>query len=310
MGGIRHSRHTAVAWGATSVLVLAAAGATVVVASTGAPTPYVVTGGGFVVALAVVTYRSGGRFEFDAMGARPLDGRHPPELRNALLDVCERAGVAVPQTVVVRMDVPGARAGYDDGDPVLAVDPRLPTIVGPEGMRALVAHELGHFRVDLHADAVRKHLPTVVGFGVFWTGFLAGRGPTVATVGTVGYLVIALTEDSRVLAVRVAASLGVEAVAVAVSRFANRAEEFRADAYAASLVGPATTTEALFRLAAVATGDNDEDVAGPVPWNADRSLAFAVFATHPTVEDRAAALGCAVPAWVRPVRPHRPQNDG
>jgi len=41
-----------------------------------------------------------------------------------------------------------------------------------------------------------------------------------------------------------------------------------------------------------------------VPWTADRSLRFAAFATHPSVESRASALGCAVPTWARPYRPH------
>lgn len=51
---------------------------------------------------------------------------------------------------------------------------------------------------------------------------------------------------------------------------------------------------------AVAAGENDEDVAGPVPWTEDRSLRFALFATHPSVENRVARLGCEPPTRAEP----------
>jgi Zn-dependent protease with chaperone function len=199
--------------------------------------------------------------------------------------------------VVAELDVPGAAIGYESGRPVVAVDPLLPRIVGPAGMRAVFAHELGHLRVDLHTDAVRAYLPQTVGFGVVWTLFLAGRGPAVATVGTAAFLAVAPVRDRRVVAVRCLLSLGAEAAALAASRYANRMEEYRADAYAAELLSPAAVVETLVRVAAVARGDNVEDVAGPVPWRADRPRLFALFATHPTVEDRVAAISGSVPDW-------------
>lgn len=291
-------------WAVTLGLVAAALGALGVVLATGAPAAGVAAGLVAVGAVSLASYRSGGRFEFDARGGRPYAPADDPLLRRALLEVCERAGREPPALVVAELDVPGMMVGYDDGRPVVAVDPLLPRVVGPEGLRALYAHELGHFRVDLHTDALREPVPRVLGFAAFWTVLLAGRGPGVASVGVVAFLALATTSDRRVAYVRYALGCGAEPLALAVARYANRLEEHRADAYAATLVPPGTVTEALYRLAAVATGENDEDVAGPVPWTADRSLRFAAFATHPSVESRASALGCAVPAWARPYRPH------
>jgi Zn-dependent protease with chaperone function len=298
-------RLAALSSGLTLALVLAGAVAVAAVVRTGADPLWVAVGVGYLAVLSAAAWRSGGRFEFAARNARPLGPRDPPEVRRAVLDVCERAGRPVPGVVVVRMDVPGAMVGYDEGDPVLAVDPRLLDVVGPEGLRAVLAHELGHLRTDVHTDAVRQYLPQVVGFATFWVVVLAGRPPAVATAGTLAYVALAPLADRRALAVRSVLSLGTEPAALAVSRYANRVEEHRADAYAADLVSPETLVDALYRVAAVATGDNDEDVAGPVPWEADRSPAFAAFATHPSIEGRVRTLGLEIPGWVRPYRPHR-----
>jgi Zn-dependent protease with chaperone function len=297
-------------WGVTFALVLAAAASVAAILRTGANPAFVALGVGYLVVLAGAAWRSGGRFEFDARGGRPLSGRDPPAIRRAVLRVCERADAPVPTVLVVEMDVPGAMVGRDDGHPVVAVDPRVLWVVGPEGLEALVAHELGHLSVDLHADAVRQYLPQVVGFGVFWTVLLRWQSPTVATLGSLLYVGLAPFEDWRALSVRSACSLGAEPLALAASRYANRVEELRADAYAAAVVSPATLTEALYRLAAVATGDNDEDVAGPVPWEADRSALFSAFATHPSIERRARFLGCSIPEWARPYRPRARSRDG
>ncbi|PSQ15227.1 htpX protein [Halobacteriales archaeon QS_8_69_26] len=292
------------AWGVTLVLVAAAAGSVAVVFATGAPPLFVASGVAGLVYLSVVSWRSGGRFTVEAGGGRPYGPGDSPEIRDALLEVCDRTGKPLPRVVLVEMDAPGAMVGYDDGRPLLGVDPRLPRVIGPEGMRAIFAHELGHLGADIHTDAVREHLPTVVGFAAFWTVALAGRGPLVATAGNALFLATALVPHPRVVPLRYVLGLGTEPLALAASRYANRHEEYAADEFAARAVDPAAVTEALYRIAAVATGDNDEDVTGPVPWNADRSLRFALFATHPSIESRAANLDCELPEWVRPHRPH------
>ncbi|WP_435179006.1 M48 family metallopeptidase [Halorussus sp. AFM4] len=294
-------------WGVTAALLIAAAVAVGALVRTGAPRLYVGAGVLFLAYVSLQAYYAGGRFDVEA-DLLATDGRDltdAPEIRAALLAVCARAGRPVPATVLVRMDVPGAKVGYDDGAPLLAVDHRLPAVVGPAGLRAIFAHELGHFGRDLHTDAVRLYLPQVVGFAAYWSALLAGRGPTVASLGSAAFLALASVSDRRAAAIRYALGLGVEPLALAASRYANRLEEYRADAYAARVVSAADLTEALYRIAAIATGDNDEDVAGPMPWDADRSPLVAAFATHPSVESRAEALGCELPAWVRPSRPHR-----
>ncbi|ELZ31585.1 peptidase M48 Ste24p [Halogeometricum pallidum JCM 14848] len=295
-------------WALTlGVLSLAVLSVVAVVGSGGSPLVAAVA----VPAVAVLvfeTYRSGGRFTFEAGRARPLDSGEFPEVERALSGLCERTGRPVPRLLVMEMDAPGAVVGYDDGRPVVAFDPLLPRVVGVEGVSALFAHELGHLGTDLHTDALRAHAPPVVGFGVFWLAFLAGRGPVVATVGTLGFAALALTGDPRLNGPRYALGLGAEPLVLAVSRYANRLEEYAADAYAADVVGAATLAEALYHAAVVAAGENDEDVAGPVPWTADRSLRFALFATHPPVEDRVTRLGRELPGTDRSRRPPRPSR--
>jgi Zn-dependent protease with chaperone function len=296
-------------WAVTLGLVVAALLAVAVVVRTGGPLP--VAGVALVAlgGLAVASYRSGGRFEFDSADARALDPGELPTVRRALLAACEGAGRPPPRLVAMEMDVPGAMIGYEAGRPVLAVDPLLGRVLGPAGLEAVFAHELGHLGTDLHTDALRRYAPEVLGFGAFWLLALAGRGPAVATLGSVGFGVLALSGRPWPRRLRYALGLGVEPLALAVSRHANRLEELRADEFAAGVVPPATLADALYRVAAVATGDNLEDVAGPVPWEADRSLPFRLFATHPSVEYRVTRLGCELPDWVRPYRPHRQGPD-
>jgi Zn-dependent protease with chaperone function len=292
-------------WGVTLGLLAAAGVAVWVLVRTGSPPSFVGAGVVFLGVLGVQSWRSGGRFTAQDQGGRPLSGRDPPVIRRALLEACQAAGRPVPAVSVVRMDVPGMTAGYSDGDPMVAVDPRLHLVVGPEGMRALFAHELGHFGTDIYTDAIREYLPQTIGFGAFWLVALAGRGPTIATVGSALYVVLSPVRNDYGLAVRGLLSLGVEPLALAASRYANRQEEYLADAYAAGVVTPGLITDALYHIAAIATGVNDEDVAGPVPWEADRGVLFSLFATHPSIENRAVALECDLPEWVRPYQPHR-----
>jgi Zn-dependent protease with chaperone function len=118
-------------------------------------------------------------------------------------------------------------------------------VVGPEGLRALFAHELGHFRTDISTNASREYLPQSVGFTAFWLVALAGSGPAVATAATALYVALAPVRNRYGLAVRSALSLGVEPLALAASRYANRQEEFLADAYAAEVVSSALLADAL-----------------------------------------------------------------
>jgi Zn-dependent protease with chaperone function len=292
-------------WAVTLGLVAAALLAVAAVVHTGGPLP--VAGVGLVAlgGLAVASYRSGGRFEFDSADARPLEPGELPTVRRALLSACDAAGRPPPRLVAMEMDVPGAMVGYESGRPVVAVDPLLPRVLGPAGLEAVFAHELGHLGTDLHTDALRQYAPQVLGFGAFWLVALAGRGPAVATLGSVAFGALSLSRRGWPVRLRYALGLGVEPLALAVSRYSNRLEELRADEFAAGVVAPSALGDALYRVAAVATGDNLEDVAGPVPWEADRSLLFRLFATHPSVEHRVTRLGCELPDWVRPYQPHR-----
>ncbi|RBI59535.1 htpX protein [halophilic archaeon] len=296
-------------WVVTVGLLLAAAVAISALVRTGAPRAFVGGGVVFLGYLAVQSWRSGGRFEAQDHDGRPLSEQDPPEIRQALLQVCQAAGEPVPAVTAVRLDVPGMTAGYSDGEPMVAVDPRLLVVVGSEGLQALFAHELGHFGTDISTDAIREYLPQTVGFAVFWLVALAGSGPTVATAGSALYIALAPVRTQYALAARGILSLGVEPLALAVSRCANRQEEYLADAYAAEIVSSAQLADALYHIAAIATGDNEEDVAGPVPWEADRSLLFSLFATHPSIEHRGETLDCELPEWVRPYQPHRTEQQ-
>ncbi|MFH5801194.1 M48 family metallopeptidase [Haladaptatus sp. CMAA 1911] len=293
------------AWGITLGLLVATLLAVTAVIRTGAPLPVVGLGLFVFGIIAYLSYRSGGRYEFEHEHARPFDSTESPVIQRAVLEVCERAERPLPRIVLMEMDATSAVVGYDDGKPVVAFDPLLPRVVGQAGVAALFAHELGHLGTDIHTDAIRAYIPQILGFSAFWLVFLAERGPFVAAIGSLLFSALAFIEERPIRIVRYALGLGVEPLALSLSRYANRMEEYRADAYAAHVVDPETLAEALYRVAAIATGDNIEDVAGPIPWNTDRSVLFSLFATHPSIENRVARLGCDIPVWASPYRPRR-----
>lgn len=291
------------AWSITLGLLTVTLLAVGTVVRTGAPLPVISIALFTFGVIAYASYRSGGRYTFDHGHARPFEPGELPDVHRTAIEICESANRPVPTLVLMEMDVPGAVVGYDDGAPIVALDPLLPQIVGREGVCALFAHELGHLGTDIHTDALRAYLPQILGFCVFWHLFLVGRGAEVAGIGSLFFGALAFANDRRIHVVRYVLSLGIEPLALAASRYANRLEEYRADAYAACVVDPETLAEALYRVAAVATGENIEDIVGPIPWNADRSLRFALFATHPSIENRVARLGCDIPMWARPYHP-------
>lgn len=291
-------------WGSTIGLVLLAMIGIYTVYLTGVSRWLVGAGVGYLVSLSSLSLWTGGRFEGTEVGSRELSPMDRPKIRREILAVCERTGRPVPGIRLATMDVPGAMVGYLGRKRMLIVDPRLLDVVGPDGFRAIVAHEFGHMGWDIPTDAIRMFLPQTVGFAVFWSVVLAGQPPVLATPASIGYLALAPTTDRRAQAVRFVCSLGVEPGLLAVNRYANRLEEYRADAYAATVVSADLLADALYRLAAIATGENDEDVVGPIPWTADRSILFSIFATHPSIEARVRRLGCELPEWVRPYQPH------
>lgn len=260
-----------------------------------------------VIGWSLITY-NGWRRGADVFLNRsvPDSGRQcSPVVRDALFSVCEQAGCPVPRLVMVEMDTPGAAAGFVDGDPVIAVDPLLRSLLAPEEMKAIFAHEIGHLERNIHTDAIRALLPQGVGFGVFWTIALAGQSPTVVLGGSLCFVLLALSTDQRLIRVRYAVGLGAEPLALAVSRYANRQEEFDADSFASKIVSARSLATALYTIAAMATGENHEDIAGPVPWEVNRSVRFSLFATHPSVETRVRRLGCPIPEWAKAYRPNR-----
>lgn len=237
------------------------------------------------------------------------EGRCSPVARDALFSVCEQAGCPVPRLVMVEMDAPGAAAGFINGDPVIAVDPLLQSILSSNEMKAIFAHEIGHLERNIHTDAIRALLPQGVGFGVFWTIALAGQSPTVAVGGSLCFVLLALSTDRRLVRVRYAVGLGAEPLALAVSRYANRQEEFDADSFASKIVSARSLATALYTIAAMATGENHEDIAGPIPWEVNRSVRLSLFATHPSVETRVRRLGCRIPEWAKAYRPNRSSSN-
>jgi hypothetical protein len=87
-----------------------------------------------VVGWSAITYdcwRSGANV-FAERSVPPSEKQCSSVVRDALFSVCEQAGRPDPRLVMVEMYAPGAAAGFVDEKPVIAVDPLLRSLLGPE----------------------------------------------------------------------------------------------------------------------------------------------------------------------------------
>jgi hypothetical protein len=126
------------AWGITLGLLVTTLLVVAAVVRTGAPLP--VVGLGLVVfgVIAFLSYRSGGRYEFEYEHARPFDSNESPVIQRAVLEVCEHTDRPLPRIVLMEMDAPGADVGYDDGNPVVAFVPSSPANRRASGRECVV----------------------------------------------------------------------------------------------------------------------------------------------------------------------------
>jgi heat shock protein HtpX len=230
------------------------------------------------------TYWNSDRMVLSSYGAHEVDASTAPELFNLVAELAGRAGLPMPRVFLMDNPQPNAFAtGRNPQNAAVAVTTGLVQSLSREELSGVIAHELAH--VKNHDTLLMTITATIAGaisllaqFGMFFGHRNNNSGP--GTIATIAMMILA--------------PLGAMLVQMAISR----TREYAADNLGARIAGqPMWLASALVKI---------ENAAHQVPnWDAERNPATAhlfiinpltghgvdnLFATHPSTENRIAAL--------------------
>jgi heat shock protein HtpX len=238
----------------------------------------------FAAATNLFAYWNSDRMVLSMYGAHEVDRSTAPELVDLVGELAGRAGLPMPRVFLMDEAQPNAFAtGRNPQNAAVAVTTGLVHSLSAEELAGVIAHELAHIK---HHDTLLMTITaTIAGaismlaqFGMFFGGNRNNNGPGV--IGSIAMMILA--------------PLGAMLVQMAISR----TREYAADNMGARIVGqPMWLASALSKIA---------NAAHQVPnMEAERNPATAhmfiinplsghgvdnLFATHPSTENRIAAL--------------------
>jgi len=254
----------------------------------------------FALAMNLFAYWNSDRMVLSMYGAREVDAQSAPQLHGLVQDLARQAGLPMPKVYMIESDQPNAFAtGRNPEHAAVAINTGLLSLLSPEEVAGVLAHELSHVR---HRDTLTMTMTAVIAgaigmlanFAFFFGGVRDDRRE--GGLGPVAGLLVMLLAP-------IAATL----VQLAISR----TREYEADRRGAEITGhPLWLASALGKLERGARSI-DNPVAEGHPATAHmfivnplhmRSVG-SLFATHPPIEERirrleamAAARGQAAPA--------------
>jgi heat shock protein HtpX len=246
--------------------------------------------GGAMIALVIAaatnlfTWWNSGRMVLSMYGAHEVDRNSAPDLYNLVAELASRAQLPMPRVFLMDEAQPNAFAtGRNPENAAVAVTVGLMQQLSREELAGVIAHELAH--IKNHDTLTMTVTATIAGaismiaqFGMFFGGHRNNNGP-----GIIGSIVMMIAAPFAAMLVQMAIS---------------RTREYAADNLGARICGnPMWLASALGRI---------ENAAHQVPnVEAERNPATAhmfiinpltgqgmdnLFATHPSTENRIAAL--------------------
>jgi heat shock protein HtpX len=220
------------------------------------------------------------------MGVQKVSPQEAPELHAMIERLCVQADLPKPTIGIVNTQMPNAFAmGRSQKSATVVATTGLLELLSPAELEGVMAHELAHVR---HRDVMIMTIASffasiaalVLQFGFFFGGSSGDD------------------DDGPSAMVLILVSLVVYVVSFVLMQALSRYREFAADRGAAVLTGrPSALASALMKISGTMERIPQTDLrAHPelnafyiFPAGAKRSL-FALFATHPPIEKRIAAL--------------------
>ena len=225
-----------------------------------------------------------------SVGAKSLSRKAAPEIYNLLENLCISRGIAMPQLNIIETPALNAFAsGLSEKSYKITVTRGLMDVLDKDELEAVLAHELTH----IENKDVRLLVIAVIFVGIFsFFGEILFNGMFRRGVRIGGHT-RSRNGDSRgggALILIAVALIVIAYVLALVIRFSlSQKREFLADAGAAELTrNPDAMISALQKISGNAHIDAPNDVQQMMVEN--RARFAGVFATHPSIEKRVAAL--------------------
>ena len=223
-----------------------------------------------------------------SMGARRVSEQEEPHLYETLSRLCAIAGIPRPGLAIVNNTIPNAFAtGRNQKNSVIAVTTGLRSMLNQEELEAVLAHELSHVKNrDVMVITLASFISTAAWF--IFRSFLTSRMQVSGGKGGKQNLWFVIPLIAA--AVWVISFLLIKAL--------SRYREFAADRGSAVLTGqPSHLASALMKISGLMARVPTDDLRKVEGMNAffiipaiSGSSVFNLFSTHPTVEQRLAAL--------------------
>lgn len=237
----------------------------------------------FAILMNIGSYWYSDKIVIGIYRARQLAPDDAPYLFDTVRELSAKANIPMPRIFVVPEQAPNAFAtGRDPEHSVVAVTEGLLSILSPEELSGVVAHEIGHIvNRDILIQTIAGVMASVIiGLAnMLQFGAIFGRRDGQGGLSVLASLALALLAP-------IAASL----IQMAISR----SREFLADETGARLCGqPLALSSALYKISAVSNktplthgnpGTAEMFIVKPL-FDKDSSIAK-LFSTHPSLEER------------------------
>lgn len=241
---------------------------------------------GIVLFVMLIQYFFSDKIALMSMGAREVSEQEEPRLYETLTRLCAIAGISRPRLAIVDKDIPNAFAtGRNQKNSVIAVTTGLKKTLSQEELEAVIAHELSHVK---NRDVM---VITLAGF-ISTAAFFIFRSFLASGVRSRGG-----GKQNLLFIVPVLAAL-VWVISYLLIKALSRYREFAADRGSAILTGrPSHLASALMKISGLMERVPTNDLRKVEGMNAffiipaiSGPSIFNIFSTHPTVEQRIAAL--------------------
>jgi heat shock protein HtpX len=245
-----------------------------------------------VVALLSFQFFASDKLALRAMGAKEVSPAEAPELHAMIERLCLQADIPKPRIAVADTPMPNAFAmGRSQKHATICATTGILNLLSPAELEGVMAHEITHIvnrdvAIMTMASFFASIAAMIVQFGFFFGGGFGG-----------GYSSDS-DDDNPSFAVLMLVSVAVYAISFLLMQALSRYREFAADRGAAVITGrPSALSSALLKISGSMerTPTKDLRVAGElnaffiVPAAVKNSI-FGLFATHPPMEKRIAAL--------------------
>lgn len=241
---------------------------------------------GIVLFMMLIQYFFSDKIALMSMGAREVTEQEEPRLYETLTRLCSIAGISRPRLAIVDKNIPNAFAtGRNQKNSVIAVTTGLRNMLSQEELEAVIAHELSHVKNrDVMVITLASFISTAA-FFIFRSFLLSGQSTSGRGKQNLWFIVPILAALVWVISYLLIKAL-------------SRYREFAADRGSAILTGqPSHLASALMKISGLMERVPTNDLRKVEGMNAffiipaiSGSSIFNIFSTHPTVEQRIAAL--------------------